>query len=237
MPDTTGIVVITPDQIAVLFNLPQQTLPDLNKGMAEGQLPVQAIGADGSTVVDSARWWSSSIRSTRPPAVQLAANSPVNVQLWPGVRQYTVLINTLCQSPWFRPRRSSGGRHTSTCRRDTAAVRPITVSNKTDLQAVIAGGLMAAERRHYRVRAVADGTGSGEERRGAGQVSTDPRSDPRAPAPPKGKGQRQQGASPGRRTARPSRDRSAQPGQRRGGAAALGPDQPAPRRSARSTTP
>src|SRR5215475_961796 len=41
--DATGIVVITQVRpIAVFFSLPQQDLPDLNRGMAEGQLPIDA---------------------------------------------------------------------------------------------------------------------------------------------------------------------------------------------------
>ena len=51
--DTTGIVVITQLQpISVFFSLPQQELPELNRGLAEGPLPVDALGADGKTVLD-----------------------------------------------------------------------------------------------------------------------------------------------------------------------------------------
>ena len=51
--DTTGIVVITQLQpISVFFSLPQQVLPELNRGLAEGVLPVAALGADGKTVLD-----------------------------------------------------------------------------------------------------------------------------------------------------------------------------------------
>ncbi len=54
--DTTGIVVITQIKpIAVLFSLPQQELPDLNKGMVKGALPVQAMGADGTSVADTGK--------------------------------------------------------------------------------------------------------------------------------------------------------------------------------------
>ena len=42
--DATGIVVITQLRpISVFFNLPQQRLPDLNRGMAEGELPIEAL--------------------------------------------------------------------------------------------------------------------------------------------------------------------------------------------------
>ena len=43
--DTTGVVVITQLQpISVFFSLPQQVLPELNRGLAAGVLPVAALG-------------------------------------------------------------------------------------------------------------------------------------------------------------------------------------------------
>src|SRR5262249_54524559 len=59
--DSTGIVVITQLQpISVFFNLPQQNLPELNRGLSEGPLPVTALGADSKpldrgkvTVIDN----------------------------------------------------------------------------------------------------------------------------------------------------------------------------------------
>src|SRR5262245_29316715 len=50
--DTTGIVILTQLRpISVFFSLPQQNLPDLTKGMAEGQLPVDALTADGKSAL------------------------------------------------------------------------------------------------------------------------------------------------------------------------------------------
>ena len=54
--DTTGLVVITQIRpISVLFNLPQQALPELNRGMAEGPLPVDASAPDGRRRSTAAR--------------------------------------------------------------------------------------------------------------------------------------------------------------------------------------
>src|SRR5262249_24615870 len=51
--DATGIVVITQIQpIAILFNLPQQQLGQVNKAFAAGPLAVEALGADNRTVAD-----------------------------------------------------------------------------------------------------------------------------------------------------------------------------------------
>ena len=61
--DTTGIVVITQLQpISVFFSLPQQVLPELNRGLAEGVLPVEALGADGKAVLDRGK-----VRGDRQP--------------------------------------------------------------------------------------------------------------------------------------------------------------------------
>ena len=51
--DTTGIVVITQVRpIAVIFTLPQQQLPQVNRAFARGPLSVQALGEDNRTVAD-----------------------------------------------------------------------------------------------------------------------------------------------------------------------------------------
>ncbi len=54
--DATGIVVITQVRpIAILFSLPQQDLPELNRGLSEGPLPVDAFGPDGRTSLDKGK--------------------------------------------------------------------------------------------------------------------------------------------------------------------------------------
>ena len=54
--DATGIVMITQVKpISVLFNLPQQVLPDINKGLAEGPLPIDALGPDGKSMTDKGK--------------------------------------------------------------------------------------------------------------------------------------------------------------------------------------
>ncbi|HEY3642822.1 MAG TPA: efflux RND transporter periplasmic adaptor subunit, partial [Xanthobacteraceae bacterium] len=152
--DATGIVTITQIKpIAVLFNLPQQNLPDLNKGMAAGQLPVQAIGADGTTVIDSGRVVviNNQVDQTTG-TVQLKgefANS--NVQLWPGqFVNIRVLINTLRQGvvvPTAAVQRGPDGTFVYVVKDDsTVAVRSVMVQQQDDVQAVIASGLMAPER-------------------------------------------------------------------------------------------
>jgi multidrug efflux system membrane fusion protein len=205
--DTTGIVVITQIKpIAVLFNLPQQQLPDLNRGMAEGQLPVQAISADGSTVVDSGKVVviNNQVDQTTG-TVQLKGEFPNSkVQLWPGqFVNIRVLINTLHQGvvvPTAAVQRGPDGTFVYVVKDDnTVSMRPVTVQQQDDVQAVIASGLMAPERVVTTgFGRLADGSkvevASAED---AGQIPTDPSQRPARPGggAPKGKGQRQQGAA------------------------------------------
>ena len=232
--DATGIVTITQIKpIAVLFNLPQQELPDLNKGMAAGELPVQAIGADGTAVIDSGRVVviNNQVDQTTGTVQLKGEFSNSNVQLWPGqFVNIRVLINTLHQGvvvPTGAVQRGPDGTFVYVVKDDnTVAVRPVMVQQQDDVQAVIASGLMAPE------RVVTTGFGrlsdgarvevtSSEE---AGQVPTNPLQRPARPGggTPKGKGQRQQGAADAPATGQLGQAATdpAQPSQRRGGGAA-----------------
>jgi multidrug efflux system membrane fusion protein len=186
-------------------------LPDLIKGMAEGQLPVQAIAADGTTAIDSGKVVviNNQVDQTTG-TVQLKGEFPnSNVQLWPGqFVNIRVLINTLHQVvvvPTAAVQRGPDGTFVYVVKDDnTVTVRPVTVQQQDDLQAVIASGLAAPERVVTTgFGRLADGTRveatSAEE---AGQVSADPSqqptrrdgSAPKGKGEPKSKGQRAQGA-------------------------------------------
>jgi membrane fusion protein, multidrug efflux system len=200
--DTTGLVVITQIKpIAVLFNLPQQELPNLNKGMSAGGLPVQAMGGGGTSVLDNGKVVviNNQVDQTTG-TVQLKAEFPnPNVQLWPGqFINVRVLINTLRQVvvvPTAAVQRGPDGTFAYVIKDDdTVAMRPITVSQQDDLQAVVATGLQASERVVTTgFGRLADGSrvevASAED---AGPGSTDPTR--RTGGTPKGKGQRAQGA-------------------------------------------
>jgi multidrug efflux system membrane fusion protein len=204
--DTTGIVVITQIKpISVLFSLPQQELPDLNKGMLKGALPVQAMGADGTSVADTGKVVviNNQVDQTTG-TVQLKANFPnTDTQLWPGqFINVRVLINTLRQVvvvPTAAAQRGPDGTFVYVVKDDnTVAMRPVMIQQQDDKQAVIANGLQAGERVVTTgFGRLADGSKvevtSAED---AGQISTNPGQRPGRPAggAPKGKGQRQQGA-------------------------------------------
>lgn len=152
--DTTGIVLITQIRpITVMFNLPQQNLLELNKGMSEGPLPVQAMGPDGRTTVDSGKV--TVIDNQVDPTtgtVRLKAEFPnAQLQLWPGqFVNVRLLIDTLRQVvvvPTAAVQRGPSGTFVFIVGVDAAvSVRPVAVAQQDDTRAVIAKGLKAGER-------------------------------------------------------------------------------------------
>ncbi len=152
--DTTGIVNITQVRpIAVLFSLQQQVLADLAKGMARGPLPVQAIGDDGSTVVDDGKVTviNNQVDQTTG-TVQLKAEFPNHVlQLWPGqFINVRVLIDTLHQVvviPRTALQEGTDGPFVYVVGNDdTVTLRTVKVQEQDDREAVIAIGVGAQER-------------------------------------------------------------------------------------------
>ena len=151
--DTTGLVVITQVQpISVLFNLPQQELPDLNKGMAEGALPIEAIGAD-RTAIDTGKVLviDNQVDQTTG-TVKLKAEFPnATLQLWPGqfvnVRVLTDTLRNVVVVPTAAVQRGPNGTFVYVVKDDnTVTVRNVTVGQQDDLEAVIDTGLTPPER-------------------------------------------------------------------------------------------
>jgi len=137
----------------VLFNLPQQSLPELNRGMAEGPLPVDAMGPDGRAVVDSGKV--QVIDNQVDPTtgtVRLKGEFPNDkLQLWPGqFVNVRLLIDTLRQVvvvPTSAVQRGPTGTFVFVIGEDsTVAIRRVAVSRQDDVRAVIADGLSAGER-------------------------------------------------------------------------------------------
>jgi multidrug efflux system membrane fusion protein len=151
--DSTGIVVITQLQpISVLFNLPQQQLPEVNRGLAEGPLPVDALGPDGKAVVDKGKVLvvDNQVDQTTGTVKLKAEFKNTAMQLWPGqFVNVRVLINTLRQVivvPTAAVQRGPNGTYVYIVKEDmTATVRPVTVTQQDDQQAVVAKGLEAGE--------------------------------------------------------------------------------------------
>jgi multidrug efflux system membrane fusion protein len=152
--EANGIVILTQLRpISVFFSLPQQNLPDLTKGMAEGQLPVDALTADGKSALDKGKVMV--IDNQVDPTtgtVKLRAEFPNNdLQLWPGqFVNVRVLIDTLRQVvvvPTAAIQRGPNGTFVYALKDgNTVTVRRVTLMQQDDARAVVATGLQAGER-------------------------------------------------------------------------------------------
>jgi multidrug efflux system membrane fusion protein len=152
--DTTGIVVITQLQpISVFFSLPQQALPELNRGLAEGVLPVAALGADGKAVLDRGKVVV--IDNQVDPTtgtVKIKGEFPNSrLQLWPGqFVNIQLLIDTLRQVvvvPTAAVQRGPTGPFVYVVKDDsTVGMRPVTLTKQDDREAVIGSGVRAGDR-------------------------------------------------------------------------------------------
>jgi multidrug efflux system membrane fusion protein len=151
--DATGLVVITQIQpITVMFNLPQQELAEINKGLAAGPLPVEAMAPDGRSAVDSGKVTvvDNQVDQTTG-TVKLKAEFPnATLQLWPGqFVNVRLLINTLRQVvvvPTAAVQRGPDGTFVYVVKDDNkVTVRPVSITQQDDQQAVLASGLQQGE--------------------------------------------------------------------------------------------
>jgi multidrug efflux system membrane fusion protein len=152
--DTTGIVVITQIRpIAVIFLLPQQRLAEVNRAFARGALSVQALGDDNRTVIDSGTLTVVDNQVDQATGtVKLKAEFPNDdLQIWPGqFVNVKLLVDTLREVivvPTAAVQRGRNGTFAFIAGDDGAAmVRPITVVQQDDVQAVIASGIEDGDR-------------------------------------------------------------------------------------------
>jgi membrane fusion protein, multidrug efflux system len=151
--EATGIVILTQLQpISVFFSLPQQNLPELTRGMAEGDLPVDALNAGGKGTLDKGKVMviDNQVDQTTG-TVKLRGEFPNNdLQLWPGqFVNVRVLIDTLRQAvvvPTAAIQRGPNGAFVYVLKQgNTVTVRPVTLTQQDDSRAVVATGLQAGE--------------------------------------------------------------------------------------------
>ena len=152
--DSTGIVVITQLQpISILFTLPQQQLGDVNRAFAGGALQVDVFGPDNKTVIEQGEL--KVVDNQVDPStgtIKLKAEfANRELQLWPGAFvNVRLLINTLKQvvvAPTAAVQRGPSGTFVYVVQQDNkVAVRPVTVSQQDEVQAVLTKGLEANER-------------------------------------------------------------------------------------------
>lgn len=151
--DTNGLVVITQVRpISVLFNLPQQQFPQVNAAFAKGPLDVDAIASDGKSRIDQGKLQVIDNQMDQTTGtVRMKAEFPnANLQLWPGqFVNIRLLVDTLRQVvvvPTAAVQRGPQGTFVYVVGDDSkVAVRPATVAQQDDTQAVISDGLKAQE--------------------------------------------------------------------------------------------
>jgi multidrug efflux system membrane fusion protein len=150
--DATGIVVITQIKpITVLFNLPQQELPQLSKGLGEGPLPLDALGQNGKPIDKGKLLVIDNQVDQTTGTVKLKAEFPnENLQLWPGqFVNVRLLIDTLSRIvvvPTAAIQRGPTGTFVYVVRTDdTVTVRQVKVKQQNDQEAAVEEGLTTGE--------------------------------------------------------------------------------------------
>src|SRR4029450_13535808 len=140
--DPVGIVMLTQLRaISVFFNLPQQELPELNRGQAEAPLSVDALGPDGETVLDKGKVVviDNQVDQTTG-TIKIKGEFPnADLPLWPGqFVNVRVLIDTLRNVvvvPTAAIQRGPNGTFVYVLKDDsTVAVRPVTLAQQDDVQ-------------------------------------------------------------------------------------------------------
>lgn len=152
--DTTGIVTITQVQpIYVTFTLPQQQLSVVVKAFAHGALPVLALGTDNTTVLDRGllKVIDNQVDATTGTVKMRGEFPNADLQLWPGqfvnVKLLVDTLKAVVVVPTAAVQRGPDGTFAYVIGKDsTVAVRPVTVAQQDDRQAVIASGLSAGDR-------------------------------------------------------------------------------------------
>jgi membrane fusion protein, multidrug efflux system len=153
--DQTGIVMLTQVRpISIIFTLPQQQLGKVNQALAKGPPPVEALGGDNKTVIDrgTLQVVDNQVDQTTG-TIRLKAEFPnPDLQLWPGqFSNVKLLVDTLKSVivvPTAAVQRGPNGTFVYVVNdsNNTVSVRPVTVGQQDEAQAVIEAGLQPSER-------------------------------------------------------------------------------------------
>jgi membrane fusion protein, multidrug efflux system len=149
-----GIVVINEIRpIVIQFTVPQQQLASINRALVQGPVVAEALDADGKTVVD--RGTVQAVDNLVDPTtgtVKIKAEFPnTTLQLWPGqFANARILIETLSQvvvvpTPAIQ-RGPSGTVAYVVGAEDRVALKPVTVRQQSDAEAVVTTGLAVGDR-------------------------------------------------------------------------------------------
>jgi len=150
----SAIVVITQlKPISVLFTLPQQSLDDVNRAFAQNPLTVETTRSDNDKVIDRGmlKVVDNQVDQTTG-TVKLRAEFPnADLQLWPGqfvnVRLLLRTLKDVTVVPTGAVQRGPNGTFVYVVKDDnTAAMRPVTITQQDETQAVVSQGVAANER-------------------------------------------------------------------------------------------
>jgi multidrug efflux system membrane fusion protein len=151
---STGIVVLTQIKpINVMFNLPQQNLPQINAAFTKGPLTVEAQQSDTGALIDrgTLQVVDNQVDQTTG-TVKLKAEFPnTNLQLWSGqfvnVRLTVDTLRQVTVIPTGSVQRGPDGTFVYVIGGDSrVGQRPITVRMQDEHQAVVASGIEPGER-------------------------------------------------------------------------------------------
>jgi membrane fusion protein, multidrug efflux system len=151
--DTTGIVSIVKLQpISVVFTAPEEEVPDINKALAAGTVPVTALSTDGTKTLSQGRLAlvNNEVDQASGTIRMKATFENTDNALWPGLSVSTrLLIDTLKQAlvvPDTAVERGPNGLYAFVVGDgDKVQMRTVTVSQEGNGEAVIAKGLSAGE--------------------------------------------------------------------------------------------
>jgi len=149
-----GIVVITEVQpISVVFTLPQQELPAINRAIAKRALKVEALETDSKNVLDTGELQVIDNQvDQQTGTIRLKADFPnKDLQLWPGqFVNVRLLLDTLEQVvvvPTSAVQRGPEGAFVYVIDAENKArVRKVAISQQDERLAVVTAGVAAADR-------------------------------------------------------------------------------------------
>lgn len=152
--NSTGLVVLTQlKPINVMFNLPQQTIPQINAAFAKGPLTVEALQSDSGALIDKGTLQVVDNQIDQSTGtVKLKAEFPnANQQLWPGqfvdVRLTVDTLQQVVVVPTGAVQRSSTGTFIYVVNAENKVQqRPVTLTMQDENQSVIARGIEPGER-------------------------------------------------------------------------------------------
>jgi multidrug efflux system membrane fusion protein len=151
--DTTGIVTIVKLQpISVVFTAPEEDVPDINKALAEGTVPVTALSTDGTKVLSQGHLAlvNNAVDQASGTIRMKATFENTDNVLWPGLSVSTrLLLDTLKQAivvPDLAVERGPNGLYAFVVGAgNKVEMRSVTVAQNGDGDAVITRGLSPGE--------------------------------------------------------------------------------------------